>query len=64
MGIKLGSLMPERARSKLSGKLNEKGLDINLNDLDAKSLDALIESLGDLSIDVEDGQDKVRIFCE
>jgi len=64
MGMKLGSLMPDKAKARLSDKLGEKGLNIDLNDLDAKSLDALIESLGDLSIDVEDGHDKVKIYCE
>ncbi|MBN2227577.1 MAG: hypothetical protein JW763_09445 [candidate division Zixibacteria bacterium] len=64
MGIKLQSLMPESAREKLNDKLSDKGIHLNLNSLDAKSLDSLIESLGDLSIDIEDGEDKVRIFCE
>ncbi len=63
-GIKLGTLVPEKTRQKLSSQLNSKGLDIDLNQLDAEKIDILIRGLEESSIEVDSDKDKVRIFVD
>ncbi len=58
-GIKLSTMMPEKA----SAKLSERGIDLShLSELEGEELN---EALRDLQVDVESGDgDTVRIFCE
>ncbi len=63
-GIKLKSLLPDQAGDKINDALKEKGVSFDFNDINPESLDELIEALGDLTVDVNSGKDKVHIFCE
>lgn len=64
-GVKLASLIPNEARGKVDSALGEKGIDIKLADLDPKTLEELIEAMGELTVEVESGDgENVRIFCE
>jgi hypothetical protein len=63
-GAKLTSIMPAEARDKVSRALREKGVEVDLDDLSPGGLDRIIDSLSELSIDVVDGEEKVRVFCE
>jgi polyhydroxyalkanoate synthesis regulator phasin len=63
-GIKLGAVIPQDARTRVEDKLSEKGISFNLSDLNERTVEDLIDSLSDLSLDVEDGDETVRIFCE
>ncbi|MGD2174132.1 MAG: hypothetical protein PVJ27_01925 [Candidatus Brocadiaceae bacterium] len=58
-GIKLGALLPEKARMELNGK----GIDLAaLSDMDTEEL---VEALAALTVDVDSANgDQVRIFCE
>ena len=62
-GIKLGSLLPEKARTRLNEHLGEKGFNIDLNQLDGEKLDIILQALTESSIDVNSDTEKVRIFC-
>jgi hypothetical protein len=62
-GVKLGSIMPDKAKGAFVSKLNDQGLNINLKDLDKDSIEMLIQALTDSSIDIDDENEKVRIYC-
>ena len=62
-GMKLGSLVPEETRRRVSNHLADKGLNIDLNQLDSEKIDILIQALTESSIDIDSDQEKVRIFC-
>jgi len=62
-GMKLGSLVPEDARAKFNSHLSEKGLDIDLNQLDSEKIDILIQVLTESAIDINSDKEQVRIFC-
>jgi hypothetical protein len=62
-GMALSSLLPEKARAQVNAALNEKGIHLDLNTLNAKSVDELIAALQETNIEVEDHDDKVRIYC-
>ncbi len=63
-GVKLGSIIPDGAHRRVDHALREKGIGIDLKNLKSGDLESLIESLSDMSIDVDSEDEKVRIFCE
>lgn len=63
-GVKLASIVPGNAKDKINDKMKDKGIDIDINNLDTKSLEEIITALGTMSIDVDDEKEKVKIFCE
>jgi len=62
-GIKLASVVPVDVQGKVENALKEKGLNIDLSQITKDNLEEIIESLSDLTVDVE-GEEKVRIYCE
>ena len=63
-GVRLGALIPPQARERANEALREKGVNFDLNQIKPENLEALIEQINDLSIDVDEDNAKVRIFCE
>jgi len=62
-GVKLTSLIPEQARAHVSGHFEDKGMNFDLKDLDAKKLEALVVALSETSIDIESDKEKVKVYC-
>jgi hypothetical protein len=44
--------------------LKENGLDLDVSKIKPENLEELVAHLQELSVDVEGGGDKVRVFCE
>ena len=63
-GCKMGSIIPRNAKEKLDLKFNEKGINFSFDELNPENIDDLLQALGEMSIDIEDDEEKVRIFCE
>lgn len=63
-GVKLAALMPENVQGKVNHALGEKGIHVDLSKAKGNELEALIEQLQDLSVDVDSENEKVRIFME
>lgn len=63
-GMKLKGLVPEHARGKVETALVRHGIESKLSDLGADELEAILESLGELAIEIDDDGTTVRIFCE
>ncbi|GID92093.1 hypothetical protein ACFQFC_03655 [Amorphoplanes digitatis] len=63
-GVKLASLLPNGAKEKVNEALRKNGVDIDVTQLKPEDLEDLVVHLGDLTIDVEEKDTKVRIFAE
>jgi len=67
-GVKLSSLMPDPAREQVNDFLlraqGDKGVHFDLGQIKPENLEELIDQLGNLSVDVNDKDVNVRIFCE
>lgn len=63
-GVRLASVLPANAAAKINEKLQEKGVPIDLGKIKVENLEALVDSLSDLHVDVQDGNEKVRIYVE
>jgi hypothetical protein len=63
-GMRLGAMIPGAAGERITERLREKGLDIDLAKLDPAHLETMLKNLGELTIDVDQGKAQVRITCE
>lgn len=63
-GVKFSALMPKDAQDQVTDALQKKGMHLDLSELSPESVDAFVEGLGDLTVNVDDDKTKVRVFCE
>ncbi|MEI7933159.1 MAG: hypothetical protein WCI21_08925 [Alphaproteobacteria bacterium] len=63
-GVRLSALIPPHAREQANAAMHEHGVPFDLNQLKPENLDELIEHLDELTVDVDQEEAKVRIFCE
>jgi hypothetical protein len=62
-GMRLGTLIPG-FNERITTRLRERGVDIDFAKMDAAAIEALLKDLGQLNIDVNEGDEQVRITCE
>lgn len=63
-GLKLKGLLPGGARAKVDVAMKERGLNFNIDDLDAKSLDTIVAALSETHIEIDSQEERVQVFCE
>jgi SHOCT-like protein len=63
-GVRLASLIPEQARDRVNEALHEKGVVFDLNQIKPENLEEIVDQLNDLTVDVDQSNTKVRVFCE
>jgi hypothetical protein len=63
-GVRLASLIPPQALNQANDELRRSGVPIDLTQLKPEHIEDLIEHLGDLTVDVEQSDQKVHVFCE
>ena len=63
-GVRLTSLIPPQALTKVNAELNKSGIPIDLTELRPQQLEELIDQLDELTIDLDDPDTKMQVFCE
>ncbi|MFF3554280.1 SHOCT-like domain-containing protein [Streptomyces tsukubensis] len=63
-GVRLTSLVPPQALTKINTELNRSGVPIDLTQLKQQHIEDLIEQLDGVDIDVDDLDGTVQVFCE
>jgi hypothetical protein len=63
-GVRLASLLPPEALTKINAELYKSGVPIDLTQLKPQHIEDLIEHLDELTVDVDDPSSKVQVFCE
>jgi len=63
-GMRLAALLPAVAYEPVNRALKEQGLDLDVSKVKPENLEELVAHLQELSVDVEGGGEKVRVFCE
>jgi hypothetical protein len=63
-GVRLTSLIPPRALTKINEELDKSGVPIDLTLLKPQDIGELIDQLVDVTVDVDDRNAKVQVFCE
>jgi hypothetical protein len=63
-GVQLAALIPPQALGAANAELNKSGLAFDLTQLKPEQLEALVEHLDDVTVEIDSPDAKVRIFCE
>ncbi|WP_328911997.1 MULTISPECIES: SHOCT-like domain-containing protein [unclassified Streptomyces] len=63
-GVRLTSLIPPGALTKVNAELNRSGVPIDLSELKPQHIEELIEHLDDITVDIDEPDTKVQVFCE
>jgi hypothetical protein len=63
-GVKLAALIPLQARDHVNSALKVNGVAFDLGQIKPENLEELIDQLDELTVDVDDKDVKVRVFCE
>jgi len=63
-GVRLTSLIPPQALSQVNVELAKSGVPIDLTQLKPQHIEELIEQLDDVTVDVDQPEAKVQVFCE
>jgi hypothetical protein len=63
-GVRLTSLVPPQALTKVNAELSRSGVPIDLTELKPQQLEDLIDQLDDVTVDVDDPDTKLQVFCE
>ena len=63
-GVQLTALIPPPALIRANAELNKSGVPFDLTQLKPEQLEALIEHLDEVTVEIDQPDAKVRIFCE
>jgi hypothetical protein len=63
-GVKLGAIVPKLAHEPLGKHFRDHGIDVDFSKIDLSQIDAVLNNLGETTIDVDEGKAQVRITCE
>ena len=63
-GVRLTGVIPARAREEVNSALRKEGIAFDINNVTPQNLEELIEQLRELTVDVDNENTKVRVFCE
>ncbi len=63
-GVRLASLIPAQARDHINSAIRDKGVPFDIAQIKPENLEELVDQLDDLTVDVDQRNAKVRVFCE
>jgi len=63
-GVRLTSLIPPQALNQVTEELGRSGVPIDLSQLKPQHIEELIEQLDDMTVDVDQHEARVQVFCE
>jgi hypothetical protein len=63
-GMRLAALIPVVAYEPVNRALKDSGVDFDISKIKPDDLEGLVAHLQELQVDVDDGTEKVRVFCE
>ncbi|MEU8242980.1 hypothetical protein AB0C07_32385 [Actinoplanes missouriensis] len=63
-GVRLAALIPPQALTKANAELTKSGVPFDLTQLKPEQLEELIEHLDEVTVEVDQPDSKVRVFCE
>ena len=63
-GVKLAALIPQLAATGINDAMREKGIELDVRNLKGDELEQLVDALQDLEVDIQGGDQNVRVFVE
>jgi hypothetical protein len=63
-GVRLAALIPPQALAQANAKLDQSGVPFDLTQLKPEQLEDLVEQLDEVTLEIDQPDAKVRVFCE
>src|SRR5215472_665593 len=63
-GVRLAALIPPQALARANVELDKSGVPFDLTQLKPEQLEALVDHLDEVTLEVDQPETKVRVFCE
>ena len=63
-GVQLAALIPAQALDRANAELSKSGVPLDLTQLKPEQLEALVEHLDEMTVEVDAPDAKVHVFCE
>jgi hypothetical protein len=63
-GVRLAALIPPQALVKANAELSRSGVPFDLTQLKPEQLEELVDQLDEMTVEVDQSDAKVRVFCE
>ena len=63
-GVKLHTLLPAQAATGINTALQDNGINVDIDNLHTEDLAQLIDALSEIEVNIQDGDEKVRVYCE
>jgi hypothetical protein len=63
-GVRLGALIPPQAREQVNAAMAREGIPFDINTIKPENLAELVEHLAGVTVDVDDKNARVRVYCE
>ena len=63
-GVKLHTLLPAQAATGINTALHDNGINVDIDNLRTEDLEQLIDALSEIEVNIQDGDEKVRVYCE
>jgi hypothetical protein len=63
-GVRLTSLIPPQAVTRINAELAKSGVPIDLTEVKPQDIEEVIEQLDELTVELDDSEAKMRVFCE
>ena len=63
-GVRLAALLPPQALAQANAELSRSGVRFDLTQLKPEQLEALVEQLDEVTLEIDQPDAKVRVFCE
>jgi len=63
-GVRLATLVPPQALTKINAELAKSGVPIDLTELKPQHIEDLIEQLDEVDVDINDPNTTMQVFCE
>lgn len=63
-GVKLHTLLPAQATTGINTALQDNGINVDIDNLRTEDLEPFIDALSEIEVNIQDGDEKVRVYCE
>ncbi len=63
-GVKLHTLLPAQATTGINTALQDNGINVDIDNLRTEELEQLVDALSEIEVNIQDGDHKVRVYCE
>ncbi len=62
-GVNIASMLPVDVRDKMNSAMGEKGMKFDMSNLKPENIEALIQALEEMEVNIDSDEQTVRVYC-